>query len=67
MKFLPKLYHKIRSYFASKVELFWLIKTQLEITDINFRRIYEDKRSCPNYKDLKIKLKIFNIQFVDFI
>ena len=43
MKFLPKLYHTKRSYFTSKVELLWLIKRQLEITDINFRRIYEDK------------------------
>ena len=48
MKFLPKLYHTIRSYFTSKVEL--LIKRQLEITDINFRRIYEYKRSLQIVK-----------------
>ena len=54
MKFVQKLYHTIRSYFTSKVELLWLIKRQLEITDINFRRIYEDNRSLPNGTDLKI-------------
>ena len=53
MKFLPKLYHTIRSYFTSKVRLLWLIKRQLEITDINFRRIYEDNRSLTNGTDLK--------------
>ena len=36
MKFLPKLYHTIRSYFTSKVELLYVIKRQLEITGINF-------------------------------
>ena len=55
MKFLPKLYHTIRSYFTRKVELFELIKSQLEISDINFRRIYEDKRSLPNDADRKSK------------
>ena len=29
----------LRSYFTSKVELLWLIKSELEITDINFRPI----------------------------
>ena len=54
MKFLPKLCHTIRSYFTSKVELLLLIKRQIEITDINFRRIYEHKRSLPNDGHLKI-------------
>ena len=36
MKFLPKLYHTIRSYFTRKVALLLLIKRQLEITDIKF-------------------------------
>ena len=66
MKFVPKLYHTIRSYFTSKVELLWLIKRQLEITDINFRHIYEDNRSLPIGTDLKFKFKIFNMG-VDFI
>ena len=56
MQFLPKLYHTIRSYFTSKVELLELIKRQLEIADINFRRIYEDNRSLPN-ADLKGNLR----------
>ena len=51
---MPKLYHTIRSYFTSKVELLYHIKRQLEITDINFRRIYEYKRSLPNDGHLKI-------------
>ena len=38
MKFLPKLYHKIRSYFTSKVELLQHIKRQLVITDLIFDR-----------------------------
>ena len=58
MKFLPKLYHAIRSNFTSKVELLWLIKIQLEITDINFGRIDEDNRSLPNDADLKSKFRI---------
>ena len=58
MIFLPKLYHTIRSYFKSKVELLWLIKKQLEITDINFRQIPEDNRSLPNDTDRKSKFKI---------
>ena len=66
MKFLPKLYHTIRSSFTSKVTLLELIKRQLEKTDIKFRRIYEDKRSFPNDTDLKFKSKIFNMG-VDFI
>ena len=66
MKFLPKLYHTIRSNFASKVELLWLIKSRLEVTDINFRPILEDQRSFPNDADLNIKFKIFNMG-VDFI
>ena len=57
MKCLPKLYHAIRSYFTSKVELLWLIKRQLEKTDINFRRIYEDNRSLPNDADRKVNLR----------
>ena len=61
MKRLPKLYHTIRSYFVSKVELLSLIKRQLEITDINFRRIDEDNRSLPIGADLKYKFKIFNV------
>ena len=56
----------IRSYFTSKVELLWLIKSQLEVTDINFRTIPEDNRSFPNDADLKIEFKIFNMG-VDFI
>ena len=55
MQFLPKLYHTIRSYLTSKVELLLLIKSQLEVTDINFRRIHEDNRRCPNGTDLKFK------------
>ena len=39
--------------FTSKVALLYLIKRQLEITDIKFRRIYEDNRSFPNGTDLK--------------
>ena len=53
MKFLPKLCHTTRSYFTSKVRLLQLIATQLEITDIKFRGIYEDNRSFPNGTDLK--------------
>ena len=64
MIFLPKLYHTIRSYFTSKVELLMLIKTQLEITDINFRRIYEDNRSLQNDADRKSKFKICKINFI---
>ena len=41
-EFQPKLYFKIRSYITSKVELLQLIKTQLEVTDTNFRPIHED-------------------------
>ena len=63
MKFLPKLYHTIRSYFTTKVEL---LELQLKITDINFRRIYEDNRSLPNDTDLKFKFKIFSMG-VEFI
>ena len=55
IKFWPKLYHTIRSYFTSKVELLLLINRQLEITDINFRRIYEDNRSLPNGTDLSLR------------
>ena len=66
MKFLPKLYHTIRSYFTSKVELLQLIKRQLEINDINFRRIYEDNRSFPNDADRRSKLKICKMD-VNFI
>ena len=33
--------------------------TLLEITDIKFRRIYEDNRSLPNDADLKSKYKIW--------
>ena len=66
MKFLPKLYHTIPIYFTSKVELLWLIKRQLEITDIHFRRIYEDNRSLPKDADRKSKFKICKID-VNFI
>ena len=41
-------------------------EVELEITDINFRRIYEGNRSFPNDADLKSKFKIFNIG-VDYI
>ena len=58
MKFLPKLYHTIRSYFTTKVELLQLIKRQLEIININFQRIYEDNQSLPNGTDRKSKFKI---------
>ena len=61
MKCLPKLYHTIRSYFTSKVELLQLIKRQLERTDINFRRIYEDNRSLSNDADRKSYVKISKI------
>ena len=54
-RILPKLYHTIRSYFTSKLELLWLTKRQLEITDNNFRQT-----------DLKIKFKIFNMG-IDFM
>ena len=66
MKFLPKLYHTIRSYFTSKVELLQLIKRQLEITDTHFRPMHEDYRSFPNDADLKSKFRIFNMD-VNFI
>ena len=65
MKFLPKLYHTIRSYFTSKVELLQLIKTQLEVTDTNFRPIHEDYRSWPNDADLKSKFKIRKMDVED--
>ena len=65
-KFLPKLYHTIRSYFTSKFEVLWLIKRQLELTVINFLQIYEDNRSLPNGTNLKYNFKIFNMG-VDFI
>ena len=38
----------------------WVIvasKSQLEVTDINFRRIYEDTQSFANDADLKSKFK----------
>ena len=66
MKFLPKLYYEIRSNIDNKFELLELIRRQLEVTDISFRRIYEDKRSLSNDADLKSKFVIFNIG-VDFI
>ena len=66
MKFFPKLYYTIRSYFTTNVELLKLIKRQLEITEINFRRIYENNRSFPNGNDLKFKFQLFNMG-VDFI
>ena len=66
MKFLPKLYHTIRSYFTSKVELLFLIKRQVEITDINFRPIHEDSRSLPNDADQKSKFKMCKMD-VNFI
>ena len=56
MKFLPKLYHTIQSFVTSKVELLWLIKTQLEVTDTNFRRINEDNRSLPKMPIEKVNL-----------
>ena len=65
MKFLPKLYHTIRSCLTSTVELLWFIKRLLEITDNNLGRINEDNRSFPNGTDLKFKFKIFNVR-VDF-
>ena len=61
MKFLPKLYHTIRNYFTSKDELLWLFKRQLEITDINFRRIYEDNGSFPNGTALICTLELLNM------
>ena len=61
MKFLAKLYFKTRSYLTSKVELIKLIKSQLEVNDINFRSIHEDNRSYQNDADLKIKFTIFNM------
>ena len=56
----------IRYEVILQVALLQLIKRQLEITNINFRRIYEDNRSFPNGNDLKFKFKIFNMG-VDFI
>ena len=44
---------------TSKLELHYLNKRQFKITDIHFRRIYEDNRSLPNDADLKSKVKIF--------
>ena len=60
------LYHTIRSYFTSKVELLSLIKRQLKIADINFRRNYEDNRNLPNDADRKSKFKIYKMD-VNFI
>ena len=56
MKFLPKLYHTIRSYFTGKVELLQFIRRQLKRTDINFRRIYEDNLSLPMMPIEKVNL-----------
>ena len=64
MKFQPKLYYKIRSYKTSKVELLQFIKTQLEITDTNFRQIHEDNRSLPNDAHLNSKFKICEAQLI---
>ena len=44
----------IRYEVILQVKLSYFSKTQLEITDINFRRIYEHKRSLPNDGHLKI-------------
>ena len=46
-------------------KLSYFIKSQLEVTAINFRLIHEDNR-FPNDADLKIKFEIFNMG-VDFI
>ena len=43
-----------------------LMKTQLEVTDTNFRPIHEDNRSLPNDADLKSKFNICKID-VKFI
>ena len=40
--------------------------SQLEVTDIYYRGIYEHKRSLPNDGHLKIKFETFNIR-VDFL
>ena len=56
MKFLAKLYFKIRSYFTSTVE-FSRIKRQLKIADINFRPIHEYNHTLPNEADLKVSLR----------
>ena len=53
--------HVKLSYFS-----FLNIKRQLEITDINFRRIYEDNRSLPNNADRKSKFEICKMD-VNFI
>ena len=58
MNDLPKLYHTLRSYFTSRVELLELIKRQLELSDINFRQIYEEYRSLPNDAIRKSQFKI---------
>ena len=58
MKFLPKLYLKIRNYITSKVQL---IKSQLEVSDPNFQPIHEDNLSLPTDADLKRKFNIFNM------
>ena len=63
MKFLPKLYYKIRINIRRKFEH---IRRQLEVTGNNSGLIYEVKRSFPNDADLKSKFKIFNVS-VNFI
>ena len=44
----PKLYFKIPSYITSKVELLWLIKTQLEVTGIQKLTLFQSPKLEPN-------------------
>ena len=62
VKFLTMLYYSKRSYIRSIVELFYLIRSQFEVTEIYYRGIYEHKRSLPNDVHLKIKFNTFNMR-----
>ena len=54
-----------RSYIICIVELLKLIRSQLEVTEFYYRRIYEQKRSLSNNL-FKLQFKILNMR-VDFI
>ena len=56
----------IRYEVIQQVKLSYFIKTQLEVTDTNFRPIHEDNRRLPNDDDLKSKFKICKMD-VNFI
>ena len=51
----------IRSYFTNKIEFLLLIRKHSVMTDIRFRRIYEDNQSFPNDTELKSKFMILNM------